>query len=73
MTQDDLTFLPLQVVIVGACGKRSFDPGGKRRLIDAGLQPSFVSCERGISRPSIALRYRSIAAGVTACGSSSGA
>jgi transposase len=40
MTQDDLTFLPLRVTRVGVGGKRSFDPLGKRRLIEACLQPS---------------------------------
>jgi transposase len=39
MTQDDLTFLPLRVTRVGVGGKRSFDPVGKRRLIEACLQP----------------------------------
>ena len=39
MTQDDLTFLPLRVTHVGVGGKRSFDPVGKQRLVDACLQP----------------------------------
>jgi transposase len=39
MTQDDMTFFPLQVTRVGAGGKRSSDPVDKRRLIDACLQP----------------------------------
>jgi len=39
MTENDLTFLPLRVTRVGVGGKRSFDPAGKRRLVDACLQP----------------------------------
>ena len=39
MTDDDLTFLPLRVTRVGVGGKRSFDPMGKQRLVDACLQP----------------------------------
>jgi transposase len=39
MTDDDLTFLPLRVTRVGVGGKRSFDPMGKQRLVDACLRP----------------------------------
>ncbi|MGF6754816.1 transposase-like protein [Paraburkholderia sp. GAS42] len=39
MPENDLTFLPLRVTRVGVGGKRSFDPAGKRRLVDACLQP----------------------------------
>src|SRR5579864_6836675 len=38
MIEDDLTFLPLRVTRVGVGGKRSFDPMGKQRLVDACLQ-----------------------------------
>ncbi|MBN3829907.1 transposase [Burkholderia sp. Ac-20384] len=41
MTLDtiDLDFSPLKVTHVAPNGKRSFDPDGKRRLIEACLQP----------------------------------
>ena len=35
MTEDDLSFLPLKVSKVGPTGKRTFDPDGKRRLVEA--------------------------------------
>ncbi|WP_069353802.1 IS66-like element accessory protein TnpA [Burkholderia cenocepacia] len=35
----DLDFLPLKVTHVSPNGKRSFDPDGKRRLVEACLQP----------------------------------
>ena len=39
MTDDDLSFLPLKVTKVGPRGKRTFDPDGKRRLIEACRRP----------------------------------
>ncbi len=39
MTDDDLSFLPLKVSKVGPTGKRTFDPDGKRRLIEACRHP----------------------------------
>lgn len=36
---DDLSFLPLKVTKVGPTGKRTFDPDGKRRLIEACRRP----------------------------------
>ncbi|KVP32315.1 IS66-like element accessory protein TnpA [Burkholderia ubonensis] len=41
MTADtiDLDFLPLKVTHASPNGKRSFDPDGKRRLVQACLQP----------------------------------
>lgn len=36
---DELDFLPLKVVCVGPSGKRTFDPQGKRLLIEACRQP----------------------------------
>lgn len=39
MNSDDLAFLPLKVIRTGPGGKRTFEPGGKRRLIEACLQP----------------------------------
>jgi len=41
MTPDtiDLEFLPLKVTHVSPKGKRSFDPDGKRRLVEACLRP----------------------------------
>lgn len=49
MTSNDLAFLPLKVIRTGAGGKRTFDPGGKQRLIEACLQP-------GISISGMALK-----------------
>ncbi|MFJ2456467.1 transposase [Pseudomonas protegens] len=49
MPLNDLTFLPLKVINVGGRGKRTFDPDGKRRLIEACLQP-------GVSISGMALR-----------------
>ena len=39
MTEDDLSFLPLKVTKVGPRGKRTFDPDGKRRLVEACRHP----------------------------------
>ena len=39
MTQNEVDFLPLRVTGVTAAGKRKFDAEGKRKLIDACLQP----------------------------------
>ena len=39
MTDDDLSFLPLKVTKVGPRGKRTFDPDGKRRLVEACRHP----------------------------------
>lgn len=39
MTEDDLSFLPLKVTKVGPTGKRTFDPDGKRRLVEACRHP----------------------------------
>jgi transposase len=36
---DDLSFLPLKVTKVGPTGKRTFDPDGKRRLIQTCRRP----------------------------------
>ena len=49
MTDDDLSFLPLKVSKVGPTGKRTFDPDGKSRLVEA--------CRRsGVSISGMALR-----------------
>lgn len=39
MTQNEVDFFPLRVTGVTAAGKRKFDAEGKRKLIDACLQP----------------------------------
>ncbi|WP_284079482.1 transposase, partial [Herbaspirillum aquaticum] len=39
MNSDDLAFLPLKVIRTGPGGKRTFEPDGKRRLIEACLPP----------------------------------
>ena len=49
MTEDDLSFLPLKVNRVGPTGKRTFDPDGKRRLVQAGRRP-------GVSISGLALK-----------------
>ncbi len=49
MTDDDLSFLPLKVNRVGPTGKRTFDPDGKRRLVQAGRRP-------GVSISGLALK-----------------
>lgn len=49
MTDDELSFLPLKVTKVGPTGKRTFDPAGKRRLIEACRRP-------GVSISGMALR-----------------
>ncbi|WP_309476968.1 hypothetical protein [Trinickia acidisoli] len=38
-TQNEVDFLPLRVTSVTAAGKRKFDAEGKRKLIEACLQP----------------------------------
>ncbi|KDP83694.1 hypothetical protein CF70_023710 [Cupriavidus sp. SK-3] len=54
MDQIDLDFLPLRVINVGANGKRSFDKGDKRRLVEA--------CQR----PGVSVASMAIKAGVNA-------
>ena len=49
MIKDDFDFLPLKATHVGRGGKRSFDPGDRRRLIKACRQP-------GVSVSSMALK-----------------
>lgn len=49
MAEDDLSFLPLKVTKVGGKGMRTFDPDGKRRLIEACRRP-------GVSRSGLALK-----------------
>ncbi|WP_316151030.1 IS66-like element accessory protein TnpA [Cupriavidus sp. BIC8F] len=49
MGQIDLDFLPLRAINVGANGKRSFDKGDKRRLVEACLRP-------GVSVASMAIK-----------------
>lgn len=49
MTKDDLSFLPLKVSRVGPTGKRTFDPAGRRRLIEACRHP-------GVSISGLALK-----------------
>ncbi|MGE8454246.1 MAG: IS66-like element accessory protein TnpA [Pseudomonadales bacterium] len=49
MDDSDFDFLPLRVTNVGANGKRSYDRQGKRRLIEACLEP-------GVSVASMAIR-----------------
>jgi transposase len=44
MSSDDLTFLPLKVNRAGSGGKRTFDPDGKQRLIEACLRPGVSIC-----------------------------
>ncbi len=39
MIQNEVDFLPLRVTGVSAAGKRKFDAEGKRKLIEACLQP----------------------------------
>ena len=46
---DDLSFLPLKVTKVGTTGKRTFDPDGQRRLVQAYRRP-------GVSISGLALK-----------------
>ncbi|MFL9944332.1 IS66-like element accessory protein TnpA [Paraburkholderia graminis] len=39
MTENEVDFFPLRVTGVTATGKRRFDPEGKRKLIEACMQP----------------------------------
>ena len=39
MSEAEFSFLPLRVLRVGVGGKRTFEPEGKRRLIEACRQP----------------------------------
>ena len=49
MSEAEFSFLPLQVLRVGSGGKRTFEPEGKRRLIEACRQP-------GVSLSGMALK-----------------
>ena len=49
MSETELSFLPLQVLRVGVGGKRTFEPEGKRQLIEACRQP-------GVSLSGMALK-----------------
>lgn len=49
MSEAEFSFLPLQVLRVGVGGKRTFEPEGKRRLIEACRQP-------GVSLSGMALK-----------------
>ena len=49
MGEADFSYLPLQVLHVGVSGKRTFEPEGKRRLIEACHQP-------GVSLSGMALK-----------------
>jgi transposase len=49
MIEDDFDFLPLKATHVGRGGKRSFDPGDRRRLVKACRRP-------GVSVSSMALK-----------------
>jgi transposase len=73
MTQNEVDFLPLRVTGVTAAGKRKFDAEGKRKLIDACLQPGAsiagLALKAGVNANQlhkwIQLRERANAAGAT--------
>jgi transposase len=74
MTQNEVDFLPLRVTGVTAAGKRKFDAEGKRKLIDACLQPGAsiagLALKAGVNANQlhkwIQLRERANAAAATA-------
>lgn len=73
MTENEVDFFPLRVMGVTAGGKRRFDPEGKRKLIDACLQPGAsiagLALKAGVNANQlhkwIHLRERANAAAVT--------
>jgi transposase len=74
MTENEVDFFPLRVTGVTAAGKRRFDPEGKRKLIDACMQPGAsiagLALKAGVNANQlhkwIHLRERVKAAAVTA-------
>ena len=74
MTQNEVDFLPLRVTGMTAAGKRKFDAEGKRKLIEACLQPGAsiagLALKAGVNANQlhkwIQLRERANAAAATA-------